>query len=477
VRWGILVNLAVILVVSGVLLLMVFTASLERTVIDGKIEEASLLADLLEDQIHVSGSPAEMWKDIRRLCSAGSGLKPLLYDSAGNILGGCSVGPTLEKPKRGAHGQRIRVVSERFPMNLFRGAVVVVDLAGDFPHGIGSVRGSRLVPPLILQPAWKFFTAYLVLTQAALFFLGYWLFHRTIVGPIRDVASLAGKAAGITDQQDSADPGRFKGDIQRISAGLRGMITRILADREKMESLIERLREINRDLEAAQQGLIRSEKMASAGRLAAGLAHEIGNPLQIVMGYLELLQRGSEPESQTEIISRMDHELKRIHDILHKLLEFARPIHEDVQSCDINALVSDCSELLKDRKGFRNIEVEQILDPEVGQVDTEPEKIRQILVNLLFNAADAIPESGGKITMRTRLSDHNVQIEVEDTGSGIPEENLDKVFDPFFTSKEPGKGTGLGLAVCLSLVESVGGSIDIESSTGKGTTVRISLPE
>jgi two-component system NtrC family sensor kinase len=109
-------------------------------------------------------------------------------------------------------------------------------------------------------------------------------------------------------------------------------------------------------------------------------------------------------------------------------------------------------------------------------METEPEKIRQVLVNLIFNAADSIPESGGKIILRTRKVENAAEIEVEDTGSGIFQENLAKVFDPFFTTKEPGKGTGLGLAVCLGLVESMNGSINIESQEGKGTAVVVRIP-
>ena len=123
------------------------------------------------------------------------------------------------------------------------------------------------------------------------------------------------------------------------------MIVKIVEDREKMQELIEQLTTINRDLEAAQQGLVLFGKLAGRGCLAAGVAHEIGNPLQIVMGYVELLSRGPDSDSRTEILSRMEQELKRIHDILQRLLEFARPIPEHIVSCGINALVRDCASL------------------------------------------------------------------------------------------------------------------------------------
>jgi len=115
-------------------------------------------------------------------------------------------------------------------------------------------------------------------------------------------------------------------------------------------------------------------------------------------------------------------------------------------------------------------------DPAVPKIITEPEKIRQAIVNLVFNAADAISGPGGKVVLRTRALDENIEIEVEDNGCGISAEHLEKVFDPFFTTKAPGRGTGLGLAVCLGLVESLGGSMNLISEVGRGTTARLTLP-
>jgi signal transduction histidine kinase len=476
VRWGILANLAVILAVSGILLFIVFGASLERAAVDLKIQQAGVIVDLLQGQILNSDSVERLWEGVRNVCRERAGIKILLYDSGGNILGGCAIAKEPDPPSSSEPGRTIRVMGSRWPGSLFHGSTVLVDVTGSFRHDVRTLRALLEIPPTIFAPAWKFFGAYLILTQSALFFLGYILFHRTVIGPVRDIARLAGKASGIADSPDPLGSPALKGDIQRISSILKAMIVKIVDDREKMQALIEQLKEINRDLEAAQQGLVRSEKLAGVGRLAAGVAHEIGNPLQIVMGYAELLNRGPDSESRTEILPRMDRELKRIHDILQRLLEFARPIPEKVAECDINALVRDCASLIKGRKGFANVEFEFQLAPDLPLMETEPEKIRQVIVNLIFNAADAIPETGGKIILRTRDDQSAVEIEVEDTGSGISQDNLAKVFDPFFTTKEPGKGTGLGLAVCLGLVESMGGTINVESEEGKGTVVAVRIP-
>ncbi len=172
----------------------------------------------------------------------------------------------------------------------------------------------------------------------------------------------------------------------------------------------------------------------------------------------------------------MNQELNRIHDILQQLVAFARPIQRNVVECDINALLVDCATFVKYRRGFRTVEFEYELDPNVPVVKTEPEKVRQALMNLFINSADAMPVDGGKIVLRTRTNEDRVEIEVEDNGCGIAEENLEKVFDPFFTTKEPGKGTGLGLAVCLGLVESLGGTMNLSSRPDCGTTVVLTVP-
>lgn len=473
-RWGILVNLAIILFVSGVLLFIVFCASLERAAVDSRVYQAAVLMEVVQKQILSDRGKDRIWERIRELCREQMGFGLLLYDAQGTLVGGCGLDTTTEKPDQTKTGRTVR--AERWPTGLFHGIVVTVDSTQDFPEGIRTARGIMHIPASVFAPAWKFFAAYLVLTQGALFFLGYLLFHRTVIGPLADAADLARKAAGFIElPEDSSQVGRGD-DIQKIASRLRVIIAKILDDRQKMEALIVQLRTANRDLENAQQGLVRSEKLAGVGRLAAGLAHEIGNPLQILMGYTELLERNAQADSRSEILTRMGAELKRINHILQHLLEFARPIRKRIEVCNINELVESCSALILGRKGFRNISFQMDLAEDLPLLETEPEKLRQTLVNLLFNAADAIADSGGTILLRTTATPERVLIEVEDSGCGIPASDLTKVFDPFFTTKDPGKGTGLGLAVCLALVESLDGSIQINSVLGTGTTVIVSIP-
>jgi len=474
-RWGILANLAVILIVSGLVLFLVFSASIKRAAIDAKIQDSNALADLIENQVLKAESSDKLWDRVRSVCAGRTGLKLVLYGGGGKVLGGCGANPALEPPTQSDAAHRVRVTGAGWPWILFQDMRVVVDRTGSFPHGVQSVRLLLDIPSSVFAPAWKFFAAYLTLTQLTLFLLGYILFHRSVIGPVREVAQLAEKSSGITEIARFPDTLSLQGDIQKISAGLKNMIVKIVDDREKMKKLVEQLSEINRDLQAAQQGLIKSEKLASVGRLAAGVAHEIGNPLQILLGYIELLGRGADPEHRREILPRMEQELRRIHEILRRLVDFARPIQSNIVECDVNELLKDCAALVKGRKGFHHVEFLYELDPQASSILTEPEKIRQAVVNLVINAADATAQ-GGKIMLRTRTHDNNVEIEIEDNGCGISAENLEKVFDPFFTTKEPGRGTGLGLAVCLGLVESLGGSMNLASEEGRGTTALLKLP-
>ncbi len=475
-RWGILVNLAVILAVSGILLFFVFSASLKRSAIELRSNHAKALADLLENRLRTAESPEALWNDVRTVCRSESETKILIYGPSGKILGGCGTEAVMAPPDQSKAGRRLSVERARWPSGLFRPLTVILDVTGPFPYGVKSFRALLTIPPSVFSPAWKFFGGYLIITQASLFFLGYILFHRTVIGPVQEIARLAGKASGLTESRDFSTVVHARGDIQKISSGLRAMIVKIVEDRRKMEALVDQLRSTNRDLQAAQKGLVRSEKLAGVGRLAAGLAHEIGNPLQIVMGYQELLQKSPDLDAVQDIFPRMDQELRRIHDILQRLLEFARPIKEDVVDCDINQLLKECGSLIEGRKGFRRVAFEYV--PYIGlpTVKTEPEKIRQILVNLIFNAVDAIPDDGGTVSLRTRRCEEGIEIDVADTGSGIPEKHMEQIFDPFFTTKEPGKGTGLGLAVCLGLAESIGGSLTIKSVEGQGSVATMRLP-
>jgi PAS domain S-box-containing protein len=229
------------------------------------------------------------------------------------------------------------------------------------------------------------------------------------------------------------------------------------------------------------QQLWQAAKLASVGELAASIAHELNNPLATVTLRIEsLLGRTPEGDPRRRALEIVEQETKRMGDLVANLLQFARRGQEQISTVDIRQELTKAVELVHHHLRKRQIAVVQELAQETPVIYADRQKLRQVLLNLLTNASDAMPQ-GGTLTLRTTQATLGsgkpaVRIEVADTGMGIPAAHLEKVFDPFFTTKEEGQGTGLGLAICRRVVEEHRGTIRIESEVGKGTTVRIVLP-
>ncbi len=240
-------------------------------------------------------------------------------------------------------------------------------------------------------------------------------------------------------------------------------------------SLEERDRKLR---EYVDRKLSQSEKLASLGRLAAGVAHEINNPLTGVLTYSHLLLKkapeGSEDREDLDVIVR---ETTRCRKIVKELLDFARETKSARKADDLNKVVRDMISLVGNQVSFQRVQIRTELDPKLPEILIDPSEMQQVFTNLALNAAEAMP-NGGVITIRTGLDgDGNfVRAEVSDTGTGIPEENMSKIFDPFFTTKEAGTGTGLGLAVTYGIIQRHEGTIEVKSQVGKGTTFTIRLP-
>jgi two-component system NtrC family sensor kinase len=268
-----------------------------------------------------------------------------------------------------------------------------------------------------------------------------------------------------------------------------------LIDEEgRLYAIVHYLKDVTAQKRIEQQ-LIRTDKLASLGTLVAGIAHEINNPLGIIAGYSEaLLDRANDkaltgiPEFEDfpEYLKTIHGEIFRCKGILKSLLEFARPSGGTFREIDINELIKEVLLLLKHRTARLKHTLELDLNREVPKIYADAGSLRQLLMNLLLNAIYFTPE-GGSIFIKTeqdeatgasRLGDcpSRIRLKVTDTGSGIPEDLVDKIFDPFFTTKPVGEGTGLGLTISHRIVEEHGGAIDVESAPGKGTTFTITLP-
>jgi two-component system NtrC family sensor kinase len=242
-----------------------------------------------------------------------------------------------------------------------------------------------------------------------------------------------------------------------------------------VQGVIEISKDITRDI-LLQKKLVEQQKLASVGQLAAGVAHEINNPLTTILTTALLIQEDMAPEDANyHELETIANETLRCRKIVTSLLDFARQSKPAKLRQDINQVVRDSMALTRKQAAFKDVAFEAVLSEPLPFVDIDRDQIQQCLINLAINGIDAT-DPGGKIRFASRLVPEKqmVEITVSDTGGGIPEKDLDRIFEPFFTSKE--SGTGLGLAITHGIIEQHDGSIRVESQEEEGTTFRIHLP-
>jgi signal transduction histidine kinase len=235
------------------------------------------------------------------------------------------------------------------------------------------------------------------------------------------------------------------------------------------------------ELRAMSQQLWQAAKLATMGELAASVAHELNNPLATVILHLETLREEADPASSgARRLEVIEGELDRMAQLVANLLQFSRPGQRQISTLDIHEELEKTLEIIHYVFRKRKVQVERAYAAGLPMIHADRQKLRQVFLNLLINAADAMPD-GGTLTLRTAptvLPDAKpaIMIEAADTGMGIPAENLPRITDPFFTTKPEGKGTGLGLAICRRIVQEHHGTMEFASEVGKGTAVRITLP-
>jgi two-component system, NtrC family, sensor kinase len=313
----------------------------------------------------------------------------------------------------------------------------------------------------------------------ALLLVAYASLTRLIVRPLDALSAAARRVAAGARKLDVNVPG--PSEIADLSASLAEMTAKLKADEQHMIQQIDELEHGAEKLREAQDRLIRSERLASVGRLAAGLAHEIGNPIAALMGLEDLLLTGDlSSEEQRDFLVRIRSETERIHRVLRDLLEFARPASAPTTAAkdepgSVSDAIADVVALVRPQRAFREVELRVDASFDLPRVVLGRERIMQVLLNLLLNATDAVGPHG-QITVRAERHDGDVVIVVEDDGPGIDQAILPRLFEPFVSTKEVGKGTGLGLAVCRGIVESVDGSIRLEEGRARGTAFVVSLP-
>jgi len=234
----------------------------------------------------------------------------------------------------------------------------------------------------------------------------------------------------------------------------------------------EKLREFTR------KKIMQSERLAVIGQLAAGVAHEMNNPLTGIVTYSHLLlERADVQDSTKEFLRKIATQADRCRGIVRGLLDFSRPKKPDKRPCNLNQVLQECVSLVENQALFHNIQVEKHLQTDLPPAVVDPALIQQVFMNLIINAAEAM-DGKGRLDLTTRLEPDGefVEIAFADSGHGISEENLERIFDPFFSTKEVGHGTGLGLAISFGIVKEHEGTIAVESEMGKGSTFTVRLP-
>jgi two-component system NtrC family sensor kinase len=353
-----------------------------------------------------------------------------------------------------------------------------------------------------------------------LIIFGSFLLSRVLVKPVKDLLRLTKRISdGDFSQKIEVTS---KNEMGQLIGSFNRMIERLKENQDSLNKYLESLETANKQLKQAQEELIRTEKLATIGRFAAGVAHEVGNPLGAILGYTGILKKGRiDSEETTDYLKRIEDEIERINKIVRELLDFARPSKLEIREVEINKIVENTLSLLSYQKDFKNIVTRLDRQPDLPLINGDESQLSQVFINIILNAIDAMP-NGGKLQIQTEghivdyfhgdfsqltdpprrksdpvesdysylrksdplptsftkfsKGDRLVKVRISDTGVGIKKEDLENIFDPFFTTKAPDKGTGLGLSISLKIVESLGGEIRVESEEGKGTSFEIYFP-
>jgi signal transduction histidine kinase len=306
---------------------------------------------------------------------------------------------------------------------------------------------------------------------------GHLMLRRWVVRPVQRVTALAERvAAGEEPRVLGQAAGGWDDELAAMGRALAAMARRLAEDRERITGQVEELEEMNRRLGVAREQLVRSETLASVGSLAAGVAHEIGNPVGIILGYLEMLLEDAVDPAQRGVLEKVQAATRRIDQTIRDMLNFARPAADEAEACAPAPAAAEVLDLLRPQKRFRHVTATVEVPPDLPRARLPPSRFKQVLLNLLLNAADALEGRAGTVRIVGADRGRCLEIAVEDPGPGIPPELLGRIFDPFFTTKEPGHGTGLGLFMAHQVVQRYNGGISVRSAPGQGTTFTLELP-
>lgn len=536
-RWQIVCALTVVMAAASFLIGVVVLKITTQSIIDQEVNAATTLISVLQhsiDSICYGSDQAFLSKDTNwrmqrlvRLCSLEEKVGSVLVtDRNGLVLASselAQVGTTfrdddllqaLHAPASACHSpQRPQVLIHRAGSELLLSAPFCVK-----DQVVGAIRMSLPLAGVheAISRSFRLIVSYIIFTSLVIIVFGWFLFSRFILKPIRKLVTATESIAQGEYRLSLAEENR--NEIGQLTFAFRRMADRIDEHQKKLEQQIRALEALNRELQQSQREVLASEKLAMVGKLAAGIAHEIGNPLSAILGYISLLQKqGTSSSEAHDYLLRVEKELNRINNTIRGLLDFSRVQKVEITTIAVKELIEDSLALVAHQKRFEHITVTFHAEEDLWPVKVDAQQFTQVILNLLLNAGEAIRGKGEVMVAADRavlrsttltcfaprsrevwspqVPDFGfwakevvleqpapdtetpvVRIVVADNGEGINADNLPRIFDPFFTTRQPGTGTGLGLAVCARIVESCRGTLLVRSRPGEGTAFLILLP-
>lgn len=509
-RLNVRIAICLAFVLGGGMLLVDFVGVmvLQNALIRSAISRAALLSSIFESHLTADGPisiPPDTAKRFRDLLNVSDIQAAMIVDmhaneiyfhDAGSVhsesllkqtaLQGISTGKmktSLEGSAWGIFWRQHRNVLLSVPIfhenKLIAGGAMVIPLSGIYET-------LRKTQPILL--------GYILINIIILSAYGTYNISKITVKPIR---GLLDRAESYSDEDaiffniDKRDTDEFS----QLTRALNRMLHKISKNKKALQATVRSLETANTNLKNAQQEIINAEKLASVGRLSAGIAHEIGNPIAIIIGYLDLLKHSDTIESERiEYIRRTENEINKINGIINQMLDLSRPSSGDLTPASIHGIIQEVIQITPFHPMLSKLKINLDFKTDSDIVYADPSQLRQVFLNLMVNAADAIEAKhadpfNGFLNIETEkhrkdVSSHSIMngtpsqefIEVSfvDNGVGIPGDQINKIFDPFFTTKEPGKGTGLGLSVCYMIIKALKGDIQVRNMPDTGTT-RITL--
>ena len=476
-RFEILVSLILLVTMAAGLMGLAVYSYTQREMVELKVETGQVMANLLELELNRDPLSGRFLPSVVKMLAREEASKIVVVDRRGKVLSESEPWPWPGKPRT---IELELAMSSREPQ-VFATGVDLFDMtdspalfmAAPIFDGLNVKGAVGFDFPLIkLRVAWarmrQIIVFFLVLDILSMVVFGTYLLSRRVARPLRRIVDRVDDLA--SGKYEPHEPERDQVyEISRLEASFESMAAQLLENKRKLEQNLTSLRE-------AQEGLVRSEKMATVGRLGAGLAHELGNPLGALSGFVHLLKRPDLPvATQLDFLERMESEINRMDEIIRSLLDFARPVKTVVGWVQVNRVVEDALALAEVQKWWKGLEVRVGLDDQLPEVMADSNRLIQVFLNLLENAGHAM-DGTGLLTITSGRQGREVYVRVTDTGPGIAEGDREHIFDPFFSLKEPGQGTGLGLTVSQSIVMSLDGRIEVDSKPGQGATFTVWLP-